>query len=139
MTQRINVNYVALKYFSVTQHFISISLLPTREEQDFYTWPSCMRAFGFHDRCIGRNRFPRCRRRRNAAPHPQKEELLTLARRGDAGAQYHPGIMYMYGEEMEQDWRKAFKWVSLAAQQQFAPALYDLGLMHEQEQGVKQD
>lgn len=47
--------------------------------------------------------------------------------------------MYMYGEEVEQDWRKAFKWVSLAAQQQFAPALYDLGLMHEQEQGVKQD
>lgn len=47
--------------------------------------------------------------------------------------------MYMYGEEVEQDWREAFKWVSLAAQQQFAPALYDLGLMHEQEQGVKQD
>lgn len=73
------------------------------------------------------------------APHPQKEGLLTLARQEDAGAQYHPGIMYMYGEEVEQDGQEAFRWVSLAAQQQFATALYGLGLMHEQGQGVKQD
>lgn len=139
MTQQINVNYVALKYFSVTQHFISLSLLQSGRSRIFILGLAACGLLASMTDASGETVFPDADAGEMPAPHPQKEGLLTLARQEDASAQYHPGIMYMYGEEVEQDRQEAFRWVSLVAQQQFAPALYGLGLMHEQGQGVKQD
>ena len=130
---------MALKYFRVTQHYISLSLLQPGRNRIFILGLAACGLLASMTEASGETAPTDADAGEMPAPHPQKEELLTLARQGDAGAQYHPGIMYMYGEEVEQDRKEAFKWVSLAAQRQFAPALYGLGLMHEQGQGVKQD
>ena len=47
--------------------------------------------------------------------------------------------MYEHGQGVKQDYAQAFKWYSKAAQQGFASAQYNLGVIYEHGQGVKQD
>ena len=52
--------------------------------------------------------------------------LAPLAERGHAGAQNNLGVMYSKGQGVPQDDKEATKWWRLAAEQEFAPAQYNL-------------
>jgi TPR repeat protein len=54
-------------------------------------------------------------------------ELLPLARRGDAEAQYHVGIMYAHGFGTEADPTEARYWLEQAAAKGHADAMFSLG------------
>ena len=47
--------------------------------------------------------------------------------------------MYENGYGVPQDYKEAIKWYTLAAEQSYARAQYNLGLMYENGQGVPQD
>jgi TPR repeat protein len=47
--------------------------------------------------------------------------------------------MYYYGEGVSQDINEAAKWFRLAAEQGYAKAEYNLGLMYDKGEGVRQD
>jgi TPR repeat protein len=67
------------------------------------------------------------------------EQTYTLAKQGNADAQYKLGEMYYYGEGVPQDDKTAVKWYTLAAKQGNARAQNNLGLMYYRGQGVPQD
>ena len=58
------------------------------------------------------------------------EELIELAKSGDAVAQNKVGIMYFNGEGVQQNRTKAVKWFSKSAAQGNAEAQYLLGMMY---------
>lgn len=65
-------------------------------------------------------------------------QLLSLAQKGNAEAQYKTGDLYYYGDdEIEQDFHQARVWYEKAAQQDYADAAYSLGVMYDQGQGVQ--
>jgi TPR repeat protein len=47
--------------------------------------------------------------------------------------------MYRDGQGVEQDFEEAVKWCQKAADQGYAPAQYNLGVMYRQSEGVEQD
>jgi hypothetical protein len=47
--------------------------------------------------------------------------------------------MYVEGKGVPQDYKEAVKWYRIAAEQEFAKAQYNLGVMYHQGQGVIQD
>ena len=47
--------------------------------------------------------------------------------------------MYQYGQGVKQDYFKAFEWYQKAADQGYALAQYNLGLMYAKGQGVRQN
>ena len=58
---------------------------------------------------------------------------------GYADAQYRLALMYDYGEEVEQDYAKAFKWYQKSANQGYANAQYNLGWMYKNAHGMLED
>jgi hypothetical protein len=58
--------------------------------------------------------------------------FLPLANGGNAHAQFALGVMYANGEGVEQDYGKAEFWYRKAAEQGFAPAQNNLGLMYDE-------
>jgi TPR repeat protein len=65
------------------------------------------------------------------------EATKNLAEQGDAGAQFHLGLMYGNGEGVPQNYEQAIKWYTKAAEQGLAQAQHNLGLIYERGQGVK--
>ena len=65
--------------------------------------------------------------------------LKPLAEQGHAEAQYNLGIMYEFGQGIEQDSKEAAKWFYMAAEQGFVKAQYNLGAMCGNGEGVEKD
>lgn len=66
-------------------------------------------------------------------------EIMPLAKKGNALAQYNLGFMYDQGKGVPQDYQEAVMWYRKAAEQGQAGAQFSLGLMYDQGQGVPQD
>ncbi len=66
-------------------------------------------------------------------------ELMPLAGRGYAEAQFNIGLMYDKGHGLAQDYAEAAKWYRRAAEQGHAFAQSSLGIMYENGQGVPQN
>ena len=66
-------------------------------------------------------------------------EWKPLAEQGNAFAQYYLGMMYEYGQGVEQDYGQALAWYWKAADQGNADAQSKLGLMYSKGRGVAQD
>jgi TPR repeat protein len=62
-----------------------------------------------------------------------------LAQQGNAVAQNHLGIMYYYGEGVQQDYTKAFEWQMKAAEQGNAAGMLDVGAAYSNGQGVAEN
>lgn len=58
--------------------------------------------------------------------------IESLARQGNAIAQYNLGVMYAAGSDVEQDNVKAFEWLNKSASQGLAEAQYNIGVMYDQ-------
>ena len=73
----------------------------------------------------------------------QNKEIALLkekAEKGDVNAQLELGGKYVSGEEgVEEDYKEAAKWFSLAAQQNNPKAQYALGFLYYTGEGVTQD
>lgn len=67
------------------------------------------------------------------------KELLPLAERGNAEAQYRIGRMYEYGAGFPADKAQAFGWYRKAADQGHASAQQELGAIYASGDGVAQD
>jgi uncharacterized protein len=61
------------------------------------------------------------------------------AKRGDAGSQFHLGIIFYAGEEVLQDYKKAARYFSMAARQVNVNAQFAQGVMYQNGDGVQQD
>ena len=69
-----------------------------------------------------------------------REQIEQLADKGNPGAQYQMGVMYVEGRRgLKQDYKEAFKWYKLAAEQDHYEARYNLGVMYYLGEGVAQD
>src|SRR5215469_9394049 len=55
------------------------------------------------------------------------DELLPMAKQGNAEAQCELGIMYANGKGVPQDYTEAIKWYRLAADQGYSTAQFSLG------------
>ena len=55
------------------------------------------------------------------------EELLPLAKQGDALAQGYIGLMYEPGSGVVQDYAEALKWYQLSAEQGIAQSQHNVG------------
>lgn len=66
-------------------------------------------------------------------------ETQRLANQGYSTAQFDLGMMYDQGEEVRQDYTKAFEWYTKAANQGYANAQFNLGVMYLKGRGVRQD
>ena len=66
-------------------------------------------------------------------------ETKMLAEWGKATSQYKLGLMYYNGQEVEQNYKEAFKWFRLAAQKGLPDALFYFGLMHYEGKAVAQN
>ncbi len=64
-------------------------------------------------------------------------EFIPLAKRGDHRAMYALGSMYVAGQGVEKDLKKAFELFKEAAQNGRADAMYKLGVMYEEGVGTK--
>ena len=65
--------------------------------------------------------------------------LRERAEAGDAVAQNAFGVMYLYGEGVEEDYVEAVRWYRKAAEQGLAEAEYQIGLFYFFGDGVEQD
>ena len=63
-----------------------------------------------------------------AAYASELEDLTNAAVEGDAEAQTRLGLRHFYGRGVPQDNKQAVMWLSLAAEQNYAIAQYNLGL-----------
>lgn len=63
-------------------------------------------------------------------------ELMALAKDGDAGAQGQLGLMYFHGRGVSKDLKEAVKWTRMAAQQGNSRAQFCLGRMYYYGRGV---
>lgn len=68
-----------------------------------------------------------------------EERLIELAREGDVTAQNRLVTMYVRGDEVPQDYEKAFYWSEKAAEQGDAQAQLNLGLRYFSGEGAPQD
>lgn len=67
------------------------------------------------------------------------KEWMSLAEKGDKGAQYNLGVAYMKGAGVQQNYMEAYKWMRKSADQGYASAQYVLGQLFSEGGGVKQD
>ena len=67
------------------------------------------------------------------------EKLQPFAEQGQAGAQYHLGLMYYYGQGVDKDEKEAAKWFRKAAEQEHPEAQTSLSAMYFYGQGVEED
>ncbi len=58
------------------------------------------------------------------------QERLEKAVSGDRRAQYRLGLLYLRGNEVKKDLKKARIWLEKAAEQGYAKAFYRLGMLH---------
>lgn len=65
--------------------------------------------------------------------------LRANPQEGSAQAQYNLGVMYDYGEGVEQNDEEAARWFRLAAEQGYANAQYNLGVSYSIGQGVPEN
>jgi len=65
--------------------------------------------------------------------------VTSLAEQGDAKSHFKIGMIYKFGQGVQQDYEEAVKWYRLGAEQGDINAQYNLGLMYENGQGVQQD
>jgi TPR repeat protein len=65
--------------------------------------------------------------------------LLAQANSGSASAQYNLGVIYLSGEQVEQNYEKALAYFTLAANHGNTKAEYNLGVMYANGYGVKQN
>ena len=65
--------------------------------------------------------------------------MRTLAKQGDAFAQFNLGVMYGQGRGVPQDKTEAMKWYRRAAERGDADAQFSLGTMYRFGRGVPQD
>ena len=63
----------------------------------------------------------------------------SLAKQGDAGAQFNLGVFYEKGEGVLQDYKTALKWYELSAIQGNATAQYNLCVWYNKGRNVIQD
>ena len=54
------------------------------------------------------------------------EQIRAKAEQGDASAQYNLGVIYEKGQGVQQDYAKAYMWISLAADQGLEDAIKKL-------------
>jgi TPR repeat protein/S1-C subfamily serine protease len=66
-------------------------------------------------------------------------ELLPLAKQGDPKSQHILAEMYADGLGVDQDYAAALKWNKLSAEQDYAPAMADLGDLYYYGNGVHED
>lgn len=66
-------------------------------------------------------------------------KFLPLAKSGDPRAQTVIGMMYKYGESVQQSHEESFRWYLAAAEQGYAPAQFNLGEMCSAGFGVEED
>ena len=66
-------------------------------------------------------------------------QVLAIAEKGDAVAQYEFALMCERGEGLPRNHSEAVKWFRLSASQDYAPAELFLGLMYASGKGVSQD
>lgn len=66
-------------------------------------------------------------------------DLRARAAAGDANAQFNLGGVFFKGQELDQDYKEAAKWLRLAADQGHPQAQYNLGMMYDSGQGVALD
>ena len=64
-------------------------------------------------------------------------KLNRLAEQGNAEAQYRLGLMYDMGEDIDQDYGKAFEWYEKSANQGLASSQSKLGSMYRYGKGVE--
>lgn len=64
-------------------------------------------------------------------------KLNRLAEQGNAEAQYRLGLMYDMGEDVNQDYSKAFEWYEKSANQGLASSQSKLGSMYRYGKGVE--
>ena len=67
------------------------------------------------------------------------QQLLPLARAGHARAQQLVGYMCRKGWGVQQDFSRAFLWLSRAADQGLASSITQLGMMFDEGEGVPQN
>lgn len=67
------------------------------------------------------------------------EELLPLAKQGNAAAQYQMGLIYNNGDGVPQNYRDALVWFRRAAERGHVDAQIELGRMFLHGKGVRQD
>src|SRR5580658_9983730 len=67
------------------------------------------------------------------------KELKPLAEKGSKGAQFHLALMYLEGQGVPEDPKKAAEWFQKSADQGGKHSIYNLGLLYAQGKGVKQD
>lgn len=70
---------------------------------------------------------------------PDFKDILQLAERGDSEAQAKLGELYVEGEVVPQNYKKAFEWFSKAAQQGNSQAQLIVGMMYFKGEGVQQN
>ena len=75
----------------------------------------------------------------NSIEGMSEEKLIELATKGDVTAQNRLGTMYVKGDELPQDYEKAFYWNQKAAEQGDAQAQLSLGMGYFSGEGVRQD
>lgn len=67
------------------------------------------------------------------------KEIIQSAEQGDANAQRELGVMYYFGDGVQQDYKEAFKWYSKSAVQGTAAAQGALGTLYYHGKGVSRD
>ena len=65
--------------------------------------------------------------------------LMDRAEHGDINAQFNLGRIYMFGDDVKHDYKKAFEWYLKAAENSHVEAQYWLGYMYYMGYGVKSD
>ena len=69
----------------------------------------------------------------------ETKPFVSLAKQGDAGAQFNLALLYADGRDLPRDYVKARYWHSKAASQGHAGAQYSLALIHHKGLGTPQD
>lgn len=77
--------------------------------------------------------------RTNPLKQTETTPFATLARQGDADAQFNLALLYADGKDLPRDYVKARYWHSKAARQGHPAAQYSLALMHHKGLGIPQD
>ena len=67
------------------------------------------------------------------------ENILRAADHGDPNGQYTLGLLYRFGDSVEQDYSVSMLWLRRAAEQNHALAQYALGEVYENGLGTQQD
>lgn len=65
--------------------------------------------------------------------------IHSFAKQGNANAQFDLALLYLNGNGIQQDSRRAFKWFHRAARQNHVEAKFQMGLNFLKARGVKQN